>query len=108
MLRWTPKPTPKGTKIYQKTKVQKTNEKCSKMEAKRVPKCLVGTAQIGLETTLATSSMLGGSKGAFTSPQSAHFELLYSPFGRQFQYPAAVMALPPTYIWLGKFISHFV
>ena len=78
------------------------------MEAKRIRKCLIGTAQIGLETTLATSSMLGGSKGAFTRPSAAHFDLLFITFGRQFQYPAAVLALPPMYIWLGKFISLFV
>ena len=65
------------------------------MEAKRVPKCLIGTEKIGLETTLATSSGLGGPKGAFTRPPAAHFDLLFIPFGRQFQYPAAVLALPP-------------
>ena len=82
--------------------------KISKMDAKGLPKCLVGTAQIGLETTLATSSGLVAPKDAFTSPQAIHFDPLYSPFGPQFQYPAIVLTLPPMYIWLAKFISQSV
>ena len=77
------------------------------MESKSCPKCLIGTDEIGFETTLATSSGLGGPKGAFTRPHAAHFDLLFTPFGPQFQYPAAVLALPPMYIWLAKFISQF-
>ena len=78
------------------------------MDAKEVPKFLVGTAQIGLETTLVTSSGLVGPKDAFTGLSAPHFDLLFSPFGRQFQCLAAILTLPPLYIWLTKFISQSV
>ena len=68
-------------------------EKCSKMEAKRVPKCLIGTEKLCFENTLAASSGLGGPKGASTRPQAAHFDILFSPFGPQFQYRKASLAL---------------
>ena len=42
--------------------------------------------QIGCLSSLPTSSWLVGPKGAFTSSQAAHFEILYSPFEPQFQY----------------------
>ena len=67
-------------------------------EAKRFPKCLIGTEKIGYVTTLTTSSGLGGPKGAFTRAPAAHFDLLFTPFGPQFQYPAADLALWLMYI----------
>ena len=53
---------------------------------KRIPKCLVGTWEIGFDTTLVTSSGLGDPKGAFTRPQAVHFDRFFTPFGPQFQY----------------------
>ena len=66
------------------------------MDAKRVPKCLIGTWEIGFDAV--TSSGLGDPKGAFTRPQAVHFDRFFTPFGPQFQYPAAVPALPTMYI----------
>ena len=77
--------------------MQKRNEKCSKIDGKRRPKWLIGTEKIGLETVLATSSGLGRPKGAFAKPPAAHFDSLFTSFGPQFQYPAAVLALAPMY-----------
>ena len=59
------------------------------MEAKVVPKYLIGTDEIAFMSTLASSSGLFSPKGAFTGPRGAHFELPCSPFGPQFQYPTA-------------------
>ena len=75
--------------------MRKINEKYLKMEAKKDPKCLIGIEKNGLETTLATSSGLGGPKGACTKPPAAYFDPLFIAFEPRFQYPAAVLALPP-------------
>ena len=57
------------------------------MEPKRAPKCCVGTVKIRFH------DHFGSPKGAFTRPQSAHFDLFFTPFVPQFQYRKASLAL---------------
>ena len=84
------------------------SQKSSKMRSKTVPKCLVGTAAIGLGTTLTTSSWVLGLQGAFTGPQAVHFDLIWSPFGPYFQSLQTVLTSFPGQISPGKFNSQFV
>ena len=55
------------------------------MRPKGNPKCLVGTAQIDLGSTLTTSSLILSLKATFASPQGSHFALIWTLFGPHFQ-----------------------
>ena len=58
--------------------------KSSKMWSKRTPKCLIGTGEIELGTTLATSSPVFGLKDTFTVSQKRHFGPIWRPVGPHF------------------------
>ena len=53
-------------------------------DAKKGPKCLIGTEKIDLGTPLARSSGLLGLKDTSTAPQVAHFDLIWKPTGPHF------------------------
>ena len=55
--------------------------KSPKMWSKTTPKCLVGTEEIDLGTTSATSSRVLSLKDTFTVPQEALFGLIWRPIG---------------------------
>ena len=54
---------------------------------------LIGTAQIDLGTTLATSCQVLGLTDTFTAPQVAHFDVIWKPIRPHFQPLQAVLSL---------------
>ena len=59
--------------------------KSMRMKPKGNSKYLVGTAQIDFGSTLTTSSLILGLEATLTSPQGAHFVLIWILFGPHFQ-----------------------
>ena len=75
------------------------HSKSSQMCLKRVPKCLIGTAQIDLGSTLVTSSQVFGLTDTFTAPQIAHFDVIWKPIGPDFEPLQVVLSLLMTHFF---------